>query len=439
MDTIVALSTPEGRGGIAVVRLSGNPLPIAREIFSAADFDFDRMLPNHMYFGRISGGDFSDRGYMVWFKAPKSYTGEDVVEFQVHGGMKITEGIVSECVRHGARPAERGEFTRRAFLNGKMALSDAEGVIDMINADSAEAVRAAYRMMTGALSAGIRKIQEDITSLIAVLEVALDYPEETEDVLQPADTADFDRILKKLDSLLAGRRYGNLVKNGMEVLIVGDTNVGKSSLLNAMLGMPRAIVSDINGTTRDLVSESMEYKGRRLRLTDTAGIRQGRDKLEKEGVDRAISAIEGADLIIRLHDAALKDAPSNEALDKALEGKPVIDAYNKKDIAGEERRGRLYVSARTGEGVDVLLDRIADFFDREKVPEGEILTSERHYFAIKKAREAVADAASAYGKITVDCVIIHLNEAWSALGEITGVSLPEDILNFIFDKFCVGK
>lgn len=440
MDTIVALSTPEGRGGIAVIRLSGQPLPIARRIFTAKNIDFDNLLPNYMYFGKISGEGFRDNGYMVYFKSPKSYTGEDVVEFQVHGGMKIVEGIITECVNNGARPAERGEFTKRAFLNGKMDLSDAEGVIDMINADSEEAVRAAYRMMTGKLAAEIKNIQREITALTAELEVALDYPDEVDDQLSPVGISDFDNIISKLDALMRQRHYGSMVKNGIEVLIAGDTNVGKSSLMNAMLGAPRAIVSDTKGTTRDLVSESMEYKGKKIRLTDSAGVRESGDNIEKEGVDRAISAVKSADLVIRVLDASDINAPGNKPLDQALDGKKVITVYNKKDLAKViADEDAMYISAKTGEGVTKLLDRIAAVFESEKMPEGEVITSQRHFYAVKKAREDMLAAKKAYGSTTVDCVIISLNASWSHLGEITGVTLPEDILNFIFDKFCVGK
>ena len=210
---------------------------------------------------------------MVYFRAPKSYTGEDVVEFHLHGGTRIAEGVIGECVRNGARLAERGEFTRRAFLNGKMELSDAEGVIDMINADSAGAVRSAYRLMTGKLSLAVHEIQNRLSDVLTGLSAVLDYPEELEDETLPEVHAELIVIREKLKKFASSGTYGKMIKEGMDVALVGDTNVGKSSLMNAMLGYDRAIVSDIRGTTRDFVTDSFELNGKKINLADTAGIR----------------------------------------------------------------------------------------------------------------------------------------------------------------------
>lgn len=440
MDTIVALSTPVGRGGIGVIRMSGDDaLDIALRLFSSAELkNRDEIMPKYMYFGRVFARGFSDRGYMVYFKAPASYTGEDVVEFQIHGGIKIAEGVIGACADNGARAAERGEFTKRAFLNGKMALSDAEGVIDMINADSEEAVRAAYRLMTGKISAGVKRMQERLTAVISGLEAVLDYPEELEDETLPEAKTELRELIAELEKLLKQKSYCQLIKQGIDVAIVGDTNVGKSSLLNAMLGYDRAIVSDVRGTTRDTVSESLEYKGKKINFVDTAGIRESGDIIEKQGVKRAIQQVKTAKLVIRVIDATEKTTV-NPALDAALADRRVITVYNKKDLIENCANDGLYVSAKTGDGIEELLDKIADRFDAERAPEGEILTSERHLAAIKTARTIIADALNNYDNTTTDCIVTELTAAWKALGEITGETVSEKIIDDIFDKFCVGK
>lgn len=443
MDTIVAISTPVGRGGIGVVRLSGNPLPIALKLFTSTEIKPDeQILPKYMYFGTISACGFSDKGYMVYFKAPKSYTGEDIVEFHLHGGMRIVEGIVSACAELGARPAERGEFTKRAFLNGKLALSDAEGVIDMINADSTEAVRAAYRMMTGHLSGRVKELQNRLTDVITALEAVLDYPEELEDETLPETKQQVADVYADLSRLTEKRAYGKMVKNGIDVALIGDTNVGKSSLLNAMLGFDRAIVSNVRGTTRDTVSESMEYKGKKFNFIDTAGIRESEDVIENYGVKRALSAVKTADLVIRLHDLTAENDEENQVIDLAVADKRVIDVYNKKDIAKGQlakNENDVYLSAKTKEGVDDLLDKIAQVFEAEKPSEGEVLTSERHLFAVKAAADKLAEVIKNFDLTTTDCNLTALTEAWKDLGEITGETVTEKIIDNIFDKFCVGK
>lgn len=439
MDTIVALSTPAGRGGICVVRLSGKPLGVAEKIFHSKALENSFLpAPNYMYFGRISTSEFSDLGYMVYFRAPKSYTGEDVVEFHLHGGTRIAEGVIGECVRNGARLAERGEFTRRAFLNGKMELSDAEGVIDMINADSAGAVRSAYRLMTGKLSLAVHEIQNRLSDVLTGLSAVLDYPEELEDETLPEVHAELIAIREKLKKFASSGTYGKMIKEGMDVALVGDTNVGKSSLMNAMLGYDRAIVSDIRGTTRDFVTDSFELNGKKINLADTAGIRQSDDVIEKEGVNRAISIIKDAKLIIRVFDATEKPE-KNDMLDEALAEKNVIEIYNKCDLK-KAPENAIAVSAKTGDGMDVLMEKISDFFDRDKTDGEEILTSERQLSAVLRAIEKTDEAISALEDgIPADCVISVLNEAWSALGEITGQTVSEKIIDDIFDKFCVGK
>ncbi len=440
METIVALSTPAGKGGIAVIRLSGSPLTIARAVFESKAIKGE-ILPNYMYFGKITTKNFSDLCYMVYFKAPKSYTGEDVVEFHVHGGTRIAEGVIEECVQRGARLAERGEFTRRAFLNGKMDLSDAEGVIDMINADSADAVKTAYRLMTGKLSKAVRDVQNNLRSVLTGLVAVLDYPEELEDETLPSAETELAKISSELSKLAKSRAYGQMIKEGMDVALVGDTNVGKSSLMNAILGYDRAIVSEIKGTTRDFISDSFELNGKKINLCDTAGIRESNDEIEKEGINRSISIVKDARLVLRVYDAT-QDSAENKALDNALVGKKVVEVFNKRDLVNltKNDNNKVFVSARTGEGIDDLLKIISDFFDEGKTADGEVLTSERQLSSVLKAKDKVDEGLSALrAGVTTDCVISVLTEGYTALGEITGETVSEKIIDDIFDKFCVGK
>lgn len=338
-------------------------------------------------------------------------------------------------------PCGAGEFTRRAFLNGKMDLSDAEGVIDMINADSADAVKAAYRLMTGKLSKAVKDVQNELKTVLTGLVAVLDYPEELEDETLPSAEEELEKIVKTLTALQNSRAYGKMIKEGMDVALVGDTNVGKSSLMNAILGYDRAIVSSIKGTTRDFISDSFELSGKKINLCDTAGIRESNDEIEKEGINRSISIVKDARLVLRVLDAT-QGKPENKALENALLGKKVVEVYNKSDLINDAKNegNKIFVSAKTGDGIDELLKIVAKYFDEEKTSESEVLTSERQLSSVTTAREKVEEGLNALkGGVTTDCVISVLTEGYTALGEITGETVSEKIIDDIFDKFCVGK
>lgn len=499
MSTIVAIATPLGVGGIGIVRLSGgDALRIARNIFAAShiapnsanirenvletganfetqntdgkeilkaekncspsdekqsgtdrgeslsinlnktNYEFGSQ-PNLLVFGTVKCEEFSDKGYAVYFKAPRSYTGEDVVEFQLHGGHRILDGVVLECIKQGATAAQRGEFTKRAYLNGKLTLADAEGVIDMINAESAAAVRAAYRLLCGEFGNKISEIENRLLNLISGLEASLDYPDEMEDEVLPKTPVEIDTALNEIDTLLSSQKIGRFIKYGPRISLVGKSNVGKSSLLNALVKSERAIVTDIAGTTRDLVSESIEYKGMKLNFVDTAGLRESGDEIEKIGIKLAGEEIEKADLILYVIEQG--ESADNEFL-KRLKGKEYIVVENKADLGGGnygKAKNIFKISAKYKEGLDALLDEIYSKFAKGAIESGEIVTSQRHYDALQRTYDELMLAKNAIDLDSIDCILISLRAAADALGEITGTTASEEIVDRIFANFCVGK
>ncbi len=442
MSNIAAISTPIGAGGIGIVRVSGNEaLHIADAIFNfkSGERKEDGMQPWEplkMHYGTFAAKEFKDNGYAVFFPAKKAYTGEDTVEFYLHGGVRILEGALKTLLENGAVLADRGEFTKRAFLSGRLSLADAEGVIDMINAESAAAVRAAYRLMDGELSGTINGLSDELGELIAGLEAALDYPDEMEDEVLPSLPKALARIAEKLDSLIESYSRGKIVKHGINVALAGRVNAGKSSLLNAMLKEERAIVTDVAGTTRDVVEAALEYDGVRINLFDTAGLRDSDDTVEAEGIERARKAAKNADLVLHVID---KTAGISDGLE--FDDAPVFTVFNKCDEGGFAIPRLAYafaISAKSGEGVEELKRAIVEFFRRGKTEGGDLITNERHYCALLEARRAVKSAAE-NADMPTDCILIDLRAAYDSLGQITGRSASVDVVDRIFSKFCVGK
>jgi tRNA modification GTPase len=464
-QTIVAIATPHGTGGIGIVRMSGrDALEISANVFAAFAVEKNRgelrlkngakstaettkellqSNPNKLIFGEVRCAEFCDRGYVVYFKAPASYTGEDVVEFQLHGGMRILDGVVRECIARGARPAERGEFTKRAFLSGKLGLSDAEGVIDMINAQSAGEIRAAFRLLSGEFGKKIAELESRLLELISALEASLDYPDEMEDEVLPQISPVSLSITAELEKLISSAREGRIVKDGLKIAIAGLPNVGKSSLLNAILKRERAIVAECAGTTRDVISETVEYKGLKFHFSDTAGIRSAGGEIEQMGVEFAKKEIEGADLVFFVTDASVeKKNDAEKEILKLIDKKEVFRVQNKADKAGENYgyiNGAFRISAKYSQGIDELLDGAHKKFSSGGIASGEVVASERHLSALIRARDALISARNAEGLQSVDCVLIDLREAANRLGEITGTSVSEEIIEQIFSRFCVGK
>ncbi len=433
-DDIAAISTANGTGGVAIIRISGkNSLTTALKMFAPAA-KVTEIKPNYMYPGNIDGDGFTDYGFMVYFKAPKSFTGEDIVEFHCHGGVRIARGILKKALSLGARSAERGEFTRRAFLNGKLSLASAEGMADMINAESLALVRAGSMMYFEKLTLEVCELQNGLKDVLARSAVEIDYPEEDEDGVDFAETAkEIKKLSKSISALIKTYSGGKKLKSGVSVAICGKPNTGKSSLLNALLGYDKAIVSPQAGTTRDIVEGEIELYGIKYILTDTAGIRERAGEVESIGIERAKSAILSADIVLSVTDGTGEaEIPENFSGAK-------LTVFNKCDKVKPFGSYDIAVSAKTGEGLEALKEKLAACGAGEPALDKVFIVEERHYEALKRAAEFLNSAAENIGAYTLDLITVDLKEAWNALGEITGETANEEIINTVFAKFCVGK
>ena len=443
MDTIAAIATPLGTGAVGIIRLSGeSALEIAARVFSPYKLtSLKDAAPYMMYLGRLDCGGVKDRALAVFFRAPASYTGEDMVEFHCHGGAALLGHVLNGLLSLGARIADRGEFTRRAFLNGKMDLSDAEGVIDMINGESAAAVNAGYRLATGGTSAAVRALTAPLLDVIAHMEAALDYPEEMEEESRLAAKPVIDALIEKTRALLLTCRRGSIVKNGITAAIVGETNVGKSSLLNALAGRERAIVTEIAGTTRDSIEESVEWRGVTLRFIDTAGIRESSDPVESLGIRRSRNIASSSDIVLLVSDGSRpNNAKKSELLKDVNEKTPVIEVVNKSDLMPKKKSSGFLISAKTGENIDALKDKIVETVLGENIDaSGELITSLRHKEALERALTSLISAKENFDAVPAECTLLDLRAAYSAFGEITGDTADEKIIDTIFSKFCLGK
>lgn len=443
MQTIAAISTPVGAGAIGIVRISGDDaLKVAAKIFRTSKLkDLKDAVPNMMYYGTVTAGEVSDRCLGVYFKAPKTYTGEDIFELHCHGGVRLVNEILKGCIEAGARAADKGEFTKRAFLNGKLALSDAEAVISMINAESEAQLKASYRSMTGKLSEQIYAFEEKLLDAIATMEAALDYPEEMEEESRRVAKDTVNALCKDLEKLIATAKTGSYVKQGIDVAIVGIANVGKSSTLNALTGKDRAIVTEIEGTTRDSLEERIEVNGVIINLIDTAGIRETDDKVEKLGVDRSRAIAKNSDLVLFITEAGRELTGEEKEILISVDGSKVLYVFNKDDKphAKDDREG-IFVSAKTGEGIERLKKEIVDRVIGGEIDfSGNIVTDSRHYDALKRAYFSLTQAKEGFDEEPAECLLVDMRDAYSALGEITGNTADESIVNAIFSKFCLGK
>ena len=454
--TIAAIATAPGEGGVGIIRLSGvSALELADKIFHTGKIKtFKEAVPRMMYFGHVMDGEKRiDEGLAVYMKAPHSYTGEDVVEIQIHGSAEALRETLSLALRSGAVPAMRGEFTKRAFLNGRLDLAQAEAVMDIISAKGEAALTQAESHLSGALSGFVHEVMEELKDLITKLEVTIDYPEEDLEDLTMEETGDaLEKIDKSLSALLKRSEEGRVIRDGLRTAIIGRPNAGKSSLLNALLQEERAIVTDVPGTTRDTIEEAVHISGVSLLLMDTAGLRETDNKVEQIGIERARASMEKADLILAVIDGSSPLDEEDKEILHSLVGKKAIVILNKYDLTPEVKAEDIWeiagyvpvvsLSARYGSGMDELREELWKITEKQDTDAGRILflTNLRHVELVRKALDNVLRArASVREGLQADFIVIDLTEAWKTMGEITGDTMDDELIHSIFSRFCVGK
>lgn len=452
-DTIAAIITAPGRAAVGIIRLSGpEAVAIAGRLYDGAA-DLSTAASHTIHYGWVwdqAHGKRVDEALFLLMRGPKSYTGEDVVEIQCHGGHTSTQEILRLCLVQGARVADEGEFTKRAFINGKLDLTRAEAVMDIVNAKSEAALSQAVAQKSGVLEGRIRDAREAVLELVAFIQADLDYPEDDIERLTDAELASrVQAVAGDLDALIASAERGRITRDGIKMVIAGKPNVGKSSLLNALLGRDRAIVTDIAGTTRDVVTEHLTVGGVPVEILDTAGIRETADTIEAIGVERAKAASQEADLVLYVVDASRGLDSDDESFLSALSGKACLLVVNKSDLNGEMAVPGAFsdkhvrISAKAVIGIDVLEKAILGVILHDKtVGSGDtaVVSNARHIALLERC---AADLASFLDGLAMDMskdiLVIDLQNAWENLGLITGDTASEDLIDTIFSKFCLGK
>lgn len=439
-EPIAAIATAPGRGGIGVVRVSGpDPEGFIQGLIGRP------LKPRHAHHAKFldAQGQTLDEGIALWFPAPNSFTGEHVLELQGHGGPFVLQAVLERCLALGARLAEPGEFSRRAFLNGKLDLAQAEAIADLIDAGSRQAARSALRALEGEFSSRINNLKEALIRLRMLVEATLDFPEEDIDILEKADAwGRLESIEEHLKSVLASTRQGVLMRDGLNVVLIGQPNVGKSSLLNQLAGFDAAIVTDVAGTTRDTLRESIQLQGVPLHIVDTAGLRETQDTVERLGIERTWAAVEKADMALLLLDAQHGVSEAESAILRRLPGIPVLRVHNKIDQTGESPHlsvdgQEIWLSAKLGLGIDLLRGRLLELAGWQQSGEDVYTARTRHLLALGRAADHL-DAARQAGK-QLEFFAEELRLAHEALGEITGEFTADDLLGVIFSQFCIGK
>jgi tRNA modification GTPase len=444
-DTIVAIASPAGRGAVGVIRISGSDVPrVAVALLGA--------LPNprvaHLRRFRDADGTALDEGLVLYFPAPASFTGEHVLELQGHGGAFIVDRVLNRVLGMGVRMARPGEFSERAFLNGKMDLAQAEAVADLIDAGTTAAARAAVRSMQGEFSTRIRELQSQLTELRVYVEAAIDFPDEEIDFLSnPALQDRLSRVFAGFDSIIAAARQGALLREGLNVVIAGAPNAGKSTLLNRLVGDDVAIVTNLPGTTRDVLRHQVHFDGLPVNLIDTAGLRMAADVVEEEGIRRAKFEMQRADRVLYVLDATLGYTTPTAEFEHLPPKVPVLFVMNKIDLLGiaprlESNAGftRVYLSAQTGAGTLLLRDHLKTSAGYLEADSGALSARRRHLDALRRARELVESAAEILRQAhAIELFAEDLRLAQRNLSEITGDFSSEDLLGEIFGSFCIGK
>ncbi|RSL29616.1 tRNA uridine-5-carboxymethylaminomethyl(34) synthesis GTPase MnmE [Salibacterium salarium] len=456
-DTIAAISTPSGEGAIAIVRISGDAaLAIADKMYKGkarlADVD-----THTIHYGHIENPETQatiEEVMISVLRAPKTFTREDVVEINCHGGLVSVNKILDLVLSQGARLAEPGEFTKRAFLNGRIDLSQAEGVMDLIRAKTDRAMNVAMKQLEGRLSERIRRLRQQLLETVANVEVNIDYPE-----YDDAETITLDRLSERaadvrheIDNLLATARQGKILREGLATAIIGRPNVGKSSLMNSLVHENKAIVTEVPGTTRDVLEEYVNIRGVPLRLIDTAGIRETEDIVEKIGVERSRQVLDEAELILLVINSAEELKKEDEALFQAIQGMNAVIILNKTDLDPEVEMDKIYelaegrpviqASLLQDEGIDELENSISQLFFEEGVETADLsyLSNARHIGLLSQAKRSIDDALEAAEmEVPVDMIQIDITRAWEQLGEIVGENVNESLIDQLFSQFCLGK
>ena len=445
-NTIAAISTAQGQGGIGIVRLSGNDaLKIAKKICSG------KITPRHVGFHNFQdeSQETLDQGIVLYFSNPHSFTGEDVIEFQGHGGQAVLESILSLCIKYGAKLAEPGEFTKRAYLNNKIDLTQAESVIDVINATTLQAVKSASYSLTGKFSSKINSLLEKIISLRVYVEACIDFPEEEIDFLEQGKVIEkLHNIIAEIDAILDVAKQSELLKNGINLVLIGQPNVGKSTLLNALSGTEKAIVTKIPGTTRDLITSQISIKGIPINVIDTAGLRETEDEVEQLGINKTWEAIQTAHVAVLLVDITKGSGDYEEfILNKLPKGIKKLRLFNKIDLLTREASVEnnnneiiIYLSAKLENGIDLLkntlIERVSDNFHQDS-EQSVILARSRHIYALNNVRQSVTKAL--INKESSELLAEELTQAQHELSAITGDFTNDDLLGKIFSSFCIGK
>lgn len=454
-DTIAAIATPPGEGGVAIVRISGLAAEkIAAQIFVRARGQIGKLKSHMLYHGRIrdpKSENMVDEVLLTIMRRPRSYTGEDVVEVHCHGGAFLARRILGVILEQGARQAEAGEFTKRAFLNGKVDLAQAEGVLDLIRAKTTRGAQLALTQASGALSKYVGKLREELLDILVQIEAAIDFPEEDIELLQhPKLVAKISSLCSEIEEVSATYEWGRLFREGAKVCICGRPNVGKSSLLNALLGENRVIVTAIPGTTRDVIEESINLDGLPVILWDTAGIRESKDEVERLGVELSRQYLEKADAVLIVLDGSERLSTADKTLLDSLRGKRCLVALNKQDLPVSISSKQIenvaanlqsaHISAKTGYGIDQLKSSLRELLLNHQTDPEVVVTNLRHRSELSRSQTALNQAVMALqSEMPAEIVAINLNEAREALEEIIGLIGNEQILERVFSNFCIGK
>lgn len=455
-DTIAAIATSIGEGGISIIRVSGSDaLKIAISIFKGKNEKSIKEIKSYTmrygYIIDIENKEIIDEVILTYMKGPRSFTAEDTIEINCHGGVIATNRVLQEVIKAGARLAEAGEFTKRAFLNGRIDLSQAEAVIDIIRAKTELSMKSAVAQAEGQISQEIKKLRNKLLEIIAHIEATVDFPEDDlEEITSEITESKLSKVTLEIENLLNSADQGKILKDGLATVIVGKPNVGKSSLLNTLLMEKRAIVTDVPGTTRDVIEEYMNLDGVPIKIIDTAGIRATEDFVEKIGVERSKEKIKEADLIILMLDASRElDSEDIDIMNFIKDNKYIVllnksdlpNKINKLDLKVLNSQYIIGVSAFTGEGINILKSTIKQlFFKGEITADSAMITNLRHKQALLRAKESCKFALEALkNTYAIDLASIDVRNAWFSLGEITGETIEEDIVDKIFSEFCIGK